>query len=74
MTKPLVLTRIRQVVSAGKCVAGMISPPRPHIVLFQSYLRQLAWPILEHPCDSWWDVPKIQTLAAQRRTAWALAD
>ena len=31
--------------------------------------------ILEHPCESWlWNVPKIQTLAAQPRTAWALAD
>ena len=31
--------------------------------------------ILKHPCDSWlWDVPQIQTLAAQPRTAWALAD
>ena len=29
-TKPLVLTRIRQDVSAGKCVAAMISPPRQH--------------------------------------------
>ena len=30
VTKPLVLTRIRQDVSAGKCVAGVISPPRQH--------------------------------------------
>ena len=28
VTKPLVLTSIRQDVSAGTCVAGMISPPR----------------------------------------------
>ena len=35
---------------------------------------RMPW-ILEHPCDSWfWDVPKIQTLAAQPRTAWALAN
>ena len=32
----------------------------------------MPW-ILEHPCDSWfWDVPKIEALAAQPRTAWAL--
>ena len=30
VTKPLVLDRIRQYVSAAKCVAGMISPPRHH--------------------------------------------
>ena len=30
VTKPLVLTRIRQNVSAGKCVAAKISPPRLH--------------------------------------------
>ena len=28
VTEPLVLTRIRQDVAAGKCVAGVISPPR----------------------------------------------
>ena len=34
----------------------------------------MPW-ILERPCDLWlWDVPKIQTLAAQPCTAWALAD
>ena len=70
VTKPFVLTRIRQDVSAGKCVAGMISPPRQHTscsfkVLSASvaianvlYLARVAW-ILEHPCDSWlWDLPK----------------
>ena len=30
VTQPLVLTRIRQDVSAGTCFAGMISPPRQH--------------------------------------------
>ena len=30
MTKPLARTRIRQGVFAGKCAAGMISPPRQH--------------------------------------------
>ena len=34
----------------------------------------MPW-ILEHPCDLWlWDVPNIEALAAQPRTAWALAD
>ena len=34
----------------------------------------MPW-ILEHTCDSrLWDVPRIQTLAVQPRTAWALAD
>ena len=33
----------------------------------------MPW-LLEHPCDSWlWDLSKLQTLAAQARTAWALA-
>ena len=30
VTQPLVLAGIRQDVSAGECVAGMISPPRQH--------------------------------------------
>ena len=68
VTQLLVVTRIRQDVSAGTCVAGMISPPRQHTSC-SSMPR-----ILEHPCDSWLsDVPKIQTLAAQPRTAWAVA-
>ena len=69
--------------SAGKCVAAMISPPRQHTscssqVISASastaYRGRMPW-ILEHPCDSWLcDVPKIEVLAAQPRTAWALAD
>ena len=79
-TKPLVLSRIRQDVSTGKRVAAMISPPRQHsscsskVLSASAALLQHAhtpW-ILEHTCDSWfWEVPKIQTLAAQPRTAWA---
>ena len=35
---------------------------------------RMTW-ILEHPCDSWlWDVPKLQTLATQPRTAWRIFD
>ena len=73
-------------VSYGKCVAGMISPPRQHTwcspkVFFASaaianllHRARMHW-ILEHLCDrSLWDVPKIQTLAAQPRTGWALTD
>ena len=82
----LVLTRIRQDISAGKRIAGMISPPRQHTSCSPKVISPSAatahlfhrarrpW-ILEHPCDSWfWDVPKIQTLATQPRTAWAPAD
>ena len=87
VTKPFVLTRIRQDVSAGKCVAGMTSTSTTtHFVLSQSHFhqcchRKLASPcshaldFVEHPCDSWlWDVPKIQALAAQPRTFLALSD
>ena len=48
VTKPLVLTRIRQDVSAGKCVAGMISPPRldtscsSKVISASAALRKLA--------------------------------
>ena len=73
-------------VSAGKCVARMISLPRQHTscsgnvisasAAVANMLHRARMPrILDHPCDSWlWDVPKIETLAAQLRTAWALAD
>ena len=72
MAKPFVLTRIGQDVSAGKCVAGMISPPRRPAMANVLHRARMPW-ILGHPCDSWlWDVPKIQTLTAQPRTAWAL--
>ena len=63
----------------------MISPPRqrapcsPKDISASAAIAELLhcarrpW-ILEHPCESWlWDVPKIRTLAAQLRTAWALA-
>ena len=76
-TKPLVHTKIRQDVTAGKCVAGMISPPRHHascnpkVISANAALANLLhrahmpW-ILEHPHDSWlWDVPKISALAAR---------
>ena len=86
VTKPLVLARIGQDVSAGKCVAKVMSPPRKQTscsskVLAASasvanllHCARMPW-ILEPPFDSWfWDVPKIQTLAAEPRTAWALTD
>ena len=84
VTELLVLTRIRQDVATGKCVAGMISPPRQHTSCSSKVISastsiahllhrvRIPW-ILEHPCDSWlWDEPKIRTLAAQPRMAWAL--
>ena len=64
VTQPRNLTRIRQDVSAGKCNAGMISPPRLHtscsskvisaFVAFAGFLHsaRMLW-ILEHPFDSW---------------------
>ena len=86
MTQPLVLTRLRQDVSAGKCVAGMFSSPRLHTsccskvisapASIASLLHRARMPrILKHQCESWlWDVPKTQTFAAQpRTTAWAPA-
>ena len=86
MREPLALTRIRQDVSAGKCVTGMIPPPRqdtsysPKVISASAAIANLLhrarmpW-ILEHLCDSWlWDTPKIQSLSAQPRTVWALAD
>ena len=76
-SKPIVLTRIRQGVSAGKCVAGMISPPRQHTscsskVFSASFAianlchrARTLW-VLENPCDSWlWDVPTIKALAGR---------
>ena len=75
-TQPLVLTRVRQDVSAGNCVAAMISPPRqrascsPTVISASAATANLRhrvrvpW-ILEHPCDSWFcDVAKIQTRSA----------
>ena len=86
MAQPLVLTRLRQDVSAGKCVAGLISPPQQHTscpskVISASasianllHRARMPW-IQEHTCDSWfWDLPKTEALAAQPRTAWVLAD
>ena len=86
VTQLFALTRNRQNVSAGNRVAGMISPPRQQTswsskVISASaaianwlHLACMPW-ILEHPCGSWlWDVPKIEILAAQLRTAWALID
>ena len=86
VTKPLILTRIRQDVPAGKCVAGMISLSRQltscssKVISTKASIANLLhrarmpW-FLEHPCGSpLWDVPKIKTLAAQPRTARALAD
>ena len=84
VTQPLILTRIRQDVSAGKLVEAVIPPSRIHTSCFPQVISASAsiadllhrgrtpW-ILEHPCDSrLWGVPKFQTLA-QPRTAWALA-
>ena len=47
VTQPLVLTRIRQDVSAGKCVAGTISPPRHS----KSYFRQCGHRKLASACS-----------------------
>ena len=81
VTQPLALTESRHDVSAGTCVAGMFSSARQHTSCSASasivnllHRARMPW-IVEHPCDSWlWDMPTIQTLAAQPRTAWALAD
>ena len=64
VTQPIVLTRIRQDVSAGKslplqhtsCSSKEISASA---AIANLLLRaRMPW-ILEHPCDSWlWDVPK----------------
>ena len=46
VTDPLVLTRMRQDVSAGKCVAEMISPPQQHTSfpkLFPPVLPSQTW-------------------------------
>ena len=72
--KPLVLTRIRQDISAGKCVAGMISPPRQHTscssevfsasasIVNLHHRARIPW-IVEHPCDSClWEVLKNRLL------------
>ena len=85
VTMLLVLTGTRQDVAAGKCVAG-ISPPRQHTsrshkimsasaaIADSLYRARITW-ILGRPCDSCLgNVPKIEALAAQPRTAWALAD
>ena len=70
MTKRLCLTRVRQDVSAGTCVAATLSPPRQHTscsskaitatAAIANLLHRACMPwILEHPCDSWlWDVAK----------------
>ena len=77
MTKPFVLTRIRQDVSTGKCVGAMTSPPRQHsscsstviaaTIAHLLHRSRLPW-ILEHTCDSWlWDVTKKRSTCG---TAW----
>ena len=64
MTKPHVLTRIRQDVSAGDCISALISLPRLHTSCSSQVvsasasiailLHRARMPrILEHPCDSW---------------------
>ena len=88
MTQPLVLTRIRQDVSAGKCVAKVVSPLRQHTscsskvisdsVSIANLLHRARMPwITELPRRSWlWDVPKNPHSCgtAQPRAAWTLAD
>ena len=79
VTMLLVHARIRQDVSAGTCVAGMISRPRQHTSCSPTVASanatsqicfnpaRMSW-ILEHACDSWLrDVPNIQIFAAQPR-------
>ena len=71
VTKPLIPTRIRQDISAGNCVAGMISPPRQHTsgsskvipasaaIANLLHRARMLW-IHEQPCDLWlWSVPNI---------------
>ena len=86
MTQHLVLTGIRQDVSAGKCVAATMSPPRQHILCSDKLFTASATianflhrahmsKIIEHPFDSWvWNVPKIQALSAEPRTSWLLSN
>ena len=64
VTKPLVLTRIRQDVSTGKSVAGMSSPPGQHTACTPKVISasatiatllhraRMLW-ILEHLFESW---------------------
>ena len=80
VTKPLVLTRIREDVSAGKCVATMISPPRQEIIsanaaiAYLLHCSRMLW-ILEHPCDSWlWDVPTNRSSSGAASHGLGLAD
>ena len=76
VTQHRTLTRIRQNVSARKCVAGMISLPRLHTSCSSTVISATAstasllhrnrtpW-ILENSRASWlWEVPKIQTLVS----------
>ena len=77
VTSLLVLTRIRQDVSAWKCVGGLISPPRRHTACSPKIISGSAAiaNLIHRARMLWlWDVPKIKTLEAQRRTACALAD
>ena len=64
------------------CRSNDFTSTSPQYVLLQSFSAitnllhraRMLW-VLEHTCDSWLrDVPKIQTIAAQHRTAWAVAD
>ena len=55
-----------------KCSPKVISASAATENLLQC--ARVPW-IMEHPCEPWLcDVPTVQTLAAQPRTAWALAD
>ena len=85
-TEPLVLARIGLDVSAGKCDAkNDVTSTTTNFVLSQSYSRQsgdvkICFIVLaclgfwNKRLESWlWDVTKIQTLAAQTRTAGTLA-
>ena len=84
VTRPLVLTRIRQDVSAGKCVAAMISPPRPHSSCSPNVLSasaaianllhraRMSW-ILEHPCVHGSGTYRKSRPLRQPRTAWTMS-
>ena len=75
VTQLLVLTRIRQDVSAGTCVAGMISPPRqrascsPKVITACAVIANLLHLACRAFC--FMDRAEIQTLEAQPRTAWS---
>ena len=58
VTQPLVLTRIRQHVSAGNCVAGMISSCSPKVIAASADIANVFIPRL--PSASFESTPAVQ--------------